>query len=165
MRNQLKEVTEAFAQEKDDMLKSFAQEKKNLIHDTMKIKLANSFREHQMQLFSPPPPAPVEPPQPTLAPPAQNQLQAFIDLQEDRYRTLQTMVATLMEEKANRSTAPKRQSDQIQMSHQDSPLQSKRDKRYQINTSATMQAMFSDTVDAQASPSNNPRPYRNGPGG
>ena len=154
MRNQLKEVTEAFAQEKDDMLKSFAQEKKDLIQ-TMKIELANSFRE-QMQLFSHRPPAPVEPPQLPLAPSVQNQLQAFIDIQEDRYRTLQTMVATLMEEKANRSTAPKRQSDQIQMSHQESPLQSKRDKRHQINTSATMQATFSDIVDAQASPSNIP---------
>ena len=153
MRHQLKEVTQAFAQEKDEMLKNFAQEKKDLIQ-TMKIELANSFRE-QMQLFSHPPPVPVEIPQTTLAPSVQNQLQAFIDLQEDRYRTLQTIVATLMEEKAT-SVAPKRQSDQIQMSHHDSPLQSKRDKRQQVNMTNTMQATFPDIADAHASPSNIP---------
>ena len=65
MRNQLKEVTQAFALEKEELLKNFAKEKNDLIH-IMKTELANSFRE-QMQLLHSSPPKPVDIPPTTAA--------------------------------------------------------------------------------------------------
>ena len=97
MRNQIKEVTQAFAQEKAELLKSFALEKAELIQ-TMKEEMANkSIREQVQQLIPSPPLANPESSTPVSSPSIQDQLQTFIDLQENRYITLtRTMMTSLM---------------------------------------------------------------------
>ena len=63
------------------------------------------------------------------------------------------MVVSLMEEKSSNTTT-KRQSDQLESSHPNSPLHVKRDKRQQVNqTSTRTQASPYDNADAPASPS------------